>query len=765
MLAGQPPFQSSSQSEIYRRAKSVEYAWPDVGKSTNDIPPEAKDLVSRLLKVEAAERPGPDEVIGHSFFSMHGGNGLPAMMDSSQRYEVPQFLDGCASPRGDVMREDAKRLSLRHLAKHCGVGVLPGDSKPQPAVGADISLSLYMECFAEEQSGSSPIVPLPHDFVYASKFPSGVWPSLQESISEEPVPVAEKPVELDLAQDQPPIQGAKPRATERPRRALVQSHAATLRAAQVAGKADRPKQVVEDSKRNRERASSGDSANSSTRRRGLITDLPMRPNSATTVASSRLNEAEQRPRATRSRKLIVLDDENVETSLEKQTPKVLTNEGLIDKACEDPDARRRDLAAKSRAKIASTVEREISKAPKKERKASNPGTAQRKSSNPTQHNTLINPDEAIENVVNSKPDAILHHLSELHQMLDASLLKSRRNSISTHDLQAVDAKSKAFKTRPVVVKWVDYTNKFGIGYILANGSVGCVFKGDATIPPTCVMVSEAESHFKKRNFSAYAEKHQIVPRRGSPVEFVENSGLDGLKRVFVQPVRYQIKVSSAGVADRLGPGFDVYDFEKRKKLCLWDKFGKYMTQTLGKQEDPESQSDSQTEMSQQIGGHVAGPFVKFYQRLGNVGIWGFGDGSFQFNFPDHTKLVVSDDGSWLDFYHLPASAAQTLKAGGSLNPGALAERGVISYPTDVLLNGSFGGQNFREITCENELRRKVEFVKDVVAIWAREGGLGVMGANRGVKWNGVTEKGGKLVWVTVGAHGGDGRYEIPTPGV
>ena len=73
-----------------------------------------------------------------------------------------------------------------------------------------------------------------------------------------------------------------------------------------------------------------------------------------------------------------------------------------------------------------------------------------------------------------------------------------------------------------------------------------------------------------------------------------------------------------------------------------------------------------------------GMVVTFYQRLGDVGIWAFYDGSFQvclylisiiehrrmatntrqFNFPDHTKLILSADGSWCDFYHLPLEAAR-----------------------------------------------------------------------------------------------------------
>ena len=223
-------------------------------------------------------------------------------------------------------------------------------------------------------------------------------------------------------------------------------------------------------------------------------------------------------------------------------------------------------------------------------------------------------------------------------------------------------------------------------------------------------------------------------------------------------------MSDAGVVDKLAPGRDIYDYEKRRKLCLWDKFGKYMTQTLGKSEDMDVTSLEELDGSRSKRSNVAGPFVKFYQRLGNVGIWGFGDGSFQFNFPDHTKLVVSGDGKWLDFYHLPTQAAKALKSGRVLEAGALAARGVLSYPTNVMLSGFYAGHVFSELVSENELQGKTAFVQDVVGLWAREGGLGCMGRKKGMKWEGMLEEGGKLVWVTVGAKGGDTRYEMPAKG-
>ena len=96
------------------------------------------------------------------------------------------------------------------------------------------------------------------------------------------------------------------------------------------------------------------------------------------------------------------------------------------------------------------------------------------------------------------------------------------------------------------------------------------------------------------------------------------------------------------------------DLEKVKRVKLVDQFGKYMIGSLGRHGDEG--------LGDELPAHSSGQFIKFYQRLGNVGIWGFGDGAFQFNFPDHTKLVIApgrtrSSSPWIDFYHLSPSAA------------------------------------------------------------------------------------------------------------
>ncbi|KAK4693805.1 hypothetical protein P7C71_g3658, partial [Lecanoromycetidae sp. Uapishka_2] len=767
MISGQPPFQSASQNEIYRRARALEYDWPQKDRHLNDIPEEAKDLVAQLLKVDAEERPDPDQVVGHPFFSMHGGDALPLLMDESMTRQIPSFLDVKARPRGDVMRKGAERLHLKALARECGVGQFLGERDPLPAVGEDIDISLFGQCYEEEKSGNAPIVPMPKDMVYISKFLSA---SLQIQMSSQP-----PSTDPDLEQHEAlPVRTPTDKAVqylmpERPRRAPVQSHAATLRAAHAAGRTAqstaRPeREAISGTNIRSQRTQSTDSA-SVRSRRGLLNELPVRPVvNASNTAGLEAKTLARNPRATRLKQIHVLDDDQpqVPSSKSEVVHDLLSRDQRIAKAQGESDSERRDMSVRTRARIASNVQKEMLEPAQQPRRDSLEITAARAHKvpgSPKPGNALIGPDEVSECLPRTKPDDILRQLKRLHKELE-TCLEDISKGRGCADIEDLHIKNKGLKYRPVVVKWVDYTNKFGIGYILANGTVGCVFKSDETSLPSCVVVAGAENHLKNRKVSAYAEKHQIVPCTGASIQFIENCHEDGLKRVLVRPSTYQLAVND-DVPERLGPGLDVHDYEKRKKLCLWDKFGKYMTQTLGKDE-----GEAQTLFEEPASGkhrrnNVAGPFVKFYQRLGNVGIWGFGDGSFQFNFPDHTKLVISSSGDWLDFYHLPIPAAQALKCGASLEAGALAERSVLSYPATVMLCGTYKDHDFKKLVEENELTAKMAFASLVVGVWSKEGGLGCMGCKKGVKWDGMMEKGGKLVWVTVGAKGGDERYETP----
>ena len=101
MLAGYPPFQSSTQEEIYKKVKNLSYAWPKDKETGNYIPNEAKSLVSVCLSLDENERPEPDEIVDHPFFNMYPGC-IPRQLESECRHSRPAWIKH-QDPRGDRM--------------------------------------------------------------------------------------------------------------------------------------------------------------------------------------------------------------------------------------------------------------------------------------------------------------------------------------------------------------------------------------------------------------------------------------------------------------------------------------------------------------------------------------------------------------------------------------------------------------------------------------------------------------------------------------
>ncbi|KAK9425076.1 putative Kinase-like domain-containing protein [Seiridium unicorne] len=399
--------------------------------------------------------------------------------------------------------------------------------------------------------------------------------------------------------------------------------------------------------------------------------------------------------------------------------------------------------------------------------------------------TLFSPAEPQHSVPDTKPDVVLDRLRRLQAELERAL---------NARTMAIVSKATA-KTPPaphIVVKWVDYSNKFGLGYILNDGSVGCVLKslpGKARggkivkLPPSCIVVRDAENHCQRRHDPGYPDRHQMVPM-SQPIQFFENNGEAGLSTVHVHPTQFKIGMNPDGTPGKVPVGKDIYDYRKREHLILWKKFANYMMAYGRDQEAPTDDT-----------GHIQIPpssntalapcdVVTFYQRIGDVGCWVFADGHLQFNFPDHTKIVLDSTGTWCHFWHLPQEAAVKLAQTGELDETALDERAVLSYPLQTLLNfatkpairptrNAQSSQTRKRpeispmlqgIPAANDFRRKVDFIKNVIKEWVTNDGMGNsnMSRDKRMMWTGYRETviagPSKHVWVTIGARWGDERF-------
>ncbi|TDZ23865.1 Serine/threonine-protein kinase plo1 [Colletotrichum orbiculare MAFF 240422] len=403
--------------------------------------------------------------------------------------------------------------------------------------------------------------------------------------------------------------------------------------------------------------------------------------------------------------------------------------------------------------------------------------------------SLFSPMESPEPVSGSKPDVVLERLRRLQAELERALNARTMAIISSKDVTPPHPN--------VVVKWVDYTNKFGLGYILNDGGVGCILREipttdnnkTLTLPSACMLVRDAERHIERRHDESYSERHQPLPP-GQDIHFYENNGESGLSRVSVSSSKFRVPVYEDGTPGKLNPGKDVYEHRKRERVILWKKFANYMI-AYGRDEAVPSEETTTRSTEFSVNNAQPSDLVTFYQRFGDVGCWVFGDGHIQFNFPDHTKIVLNAAGTWCHFWHLPTEAAENLATTGSLGAAALDERAMLSYPLQTLLNFQSKPSASRStrtttttrrrpdipaelqgIPASNDFRRKIEFIKNAVKEWVSNDGLGnsAMSRESRLRWGGHRETvmGNtpiKGVWVTVGARWGDTRlsaYIDPT---
>jgi hypothetical protein len=187
----------------------------------------------------------------------------------------------------------------------------------------------------------------------------------------------------------------------------------------------------------------------------------------------------------------------------------------------------------------------------------------------------------------------------------------------------------------IVVKWVDYTNKFGLGYILNDGSVGCILRDipttegnkTAMLPPAGVFIRGAERHILRRQDDSYADRSQPVPMTES-IKFFENNGEAGLGEVRISPEQFRVSVNEDGTAGKMNPGKDIYQHRKRERIILWKKFANYMIAYGRDEAVPTEETEASAAMSPGQKGTMA-ELVTFYQRFGDVGCWVYCDGHLQ----------------------------------------------------------------------------------------------------------------------------------------
>ena len=751
MLCCRPPFQANSSSEIYQKAKAVDYEWPSPETTRNHIPEEAKDLVTALLKPNPEDRIGVDEVVGHPFFSMHGGDCIPLVLDPKCKEKKPTWLRS-EEPRGDVMREGTKRLKLRDLAKTCGVGHLDGITSPFKVVGGDVDISMYKACVAEEVNENGPVVPVPIDTVYIGKTTHQDRISISDSAIP-PVP------QLPIIQPNPAARMKDASEDINPERSgpsisqriSIPSHASTLRAPHLNSTASRAhgrtaKHTLGVDKSLKQSGPSVIELESLQGSRGLMNERPVRK-SRTLPRNTAIVTRSQKSGLTKEEAIPIFEDDA------KRSPR-MTRDEIIDQLCPNPDERRRELASRGKARIATNLQNELnalSSGSTSSRGLARSASIRSKKILPPLGRVFSLQDD-IDQLPGSTGSEVLDGILNLRQEIDSALTNAA-SGIVKPDRRGVKTEPSTKDVPPLVTKWVDYTNKFGAGYILIDGTIGCIIKAsEAYGNPQCtVVVAGTDRHYRNKNDRSTTGTSQIIPQDGYPVEISDISDTGGIVRVVIPPERFRTKKSLKKGEHGWSLTNDPSENEKRRRLSIWRAFANYMTQNM----PPDNSSETKVQKSKD---HIPGPFVRMYQRLGNVGVWAFSDGAFQFNFPDHTKLLLAGDGKWAEFYYLPAAAIGRIEAGEAFED-TLDQRDKVCHPLLFMLMACYKDVvGLSAIVKGNQLVKKVEFVRDVLNVWDRGGGLGCLEKEPELRWTGLSVR-RSLAWVSVGKSGGDIYYK------
>ncbi len=816
MLIGTPPFASKSQTEIYEKLKQLQYEWKE--DCQYFVPNQAKDLVTLCLNLVPDERPGMDDLVEHEFFKM---GAIAEELDRSCLRSRPPWLQN-ADPRGDKVAA-GYGVDYAATCQASGVGkTFTGQLRP--SVGGNVNISAMVEVNLENAKGCAPVIPMPEGVIYKefavakedwnairkrpltiSKVRSrkeqasttdtldiiSLSRALPETISSRTVPTS---IVLTSAtsssqpiQQRAPVQSfaAQQRQQALPSRAvshrLVSSQPAR-QGASAGGERAQPAQGSQRKQSSREIVDTNTQtvSHSSQTSRGFLRKQPVRAVSRVTRSTSTRDTTrdalEKVPeKTTVSDRREILTRESAEegepalsrparsTTTSRTESRTRVQRRHLSRAIKaDQDASARPSSSSSGEESASMPLQTIYANDRQPKSALTVSmTSEAETSKPicTLPNSgakamVIAPTDISKAVPGSSPENVLSSLQGMYGDL------APKTAYQTYFSSPHPRSSSNPHT--VVEKWVDYTDRYGIGYILSDGTAGLALRSsieDAT-SGSCVVIRSAREHYSRR---IREEDVQIVPQgpQALPVEFYESFGDDGIRKMQVSARNFRYDQSGSGrwvdgkevVAQLSKQAKEEFAAERVRLVGLLDKFGKYMTNLNASDADEELHAKAVS-------------FIRFYQRLGNVGIWGFGDGSFQFNFPDHTKLLVyrssKNDGQrlMLDLYYLQPEDATYLVKYGSMTERSMERRDSITAPVSEI----FGSEDAKRVNIikSNQVLEKLTWIRGVVRVWVNEGGLGKTG-KESLAWAGLqdkaTERGKKtrMVWVTVGRDGGDGE--------
>ncbi|KAF2798632.1 kinase-like protein [Melanomma pulvis-pyrius CBS 109.77] len=701
LAVGRAPFHASKPDQVLLRVAKGEYAWPDLGKHQNDIPDDLRKLVSQIL-VDEDLRPSLDSIVSHDFFKL---GYLPDILSESVLTSIPKWAVKPPSPM------TIKRGYTEAWYKQCkasGVGEYDL-GKFFSVVGDFPSSSIYQECEREAESGKMPVVPMPQGAIYVpfvcktGKGNTGGLENIKErEVSDVSSPLIEASVstKYNITNAVEPVL-SKQGGIERHDRNTIVFSRTRVPAFSHAGSTEAARRP----------------AVSNLKRNAKDTSVAVaKPEAGKSIAQLKPTTTEQLP--------IRLSRTPLVRATSRTSSHDIREKAGVTKAV--PSTR---STSRTTTQALSTRAATIGhNAPQPTRPGFKSAPPPLPSANgiPTRSRDLIASNKAHRSLY-IDPSTILTQAEALRNNIITALASGYKSSSTFCDSRPIT------DHLPFVCKWIDYSRKHGIGYVLAAGSVGMIANHTDDMPIMHTVVEHGSKYFKT-TYDGFAVK-------AVPFTFLMQAGDGSLEEVTMT------------------------DAVRKQYTTLWAKFARYMCKQLNKQTTGPSKEETEQPTT----------IVRFYQRVGNVSIWGFSDGCFQFNFPDHTKIVLSADGTHASFTVLPLSAIKHINTDPTDLPFDLIEgREVVSGTVDQLLYGAQPTVNLTSkstsssseidvlaLTAANALPDKLRFIIKVIGYWISGGGLGCKPAGtKWLVWEGTTLNdagGSKLDWVTVGRFGGDKR--------
>lgn len=653
LAVGKAPFHASTKEEIYKKLRSGTYTWPELSATTNQSS-DLRELVSSLL-VPEEQRPLPDQIVSHSFFRIAY---VPSCIPDSARTRAPEW-PAVAVPSTDIVRRGYSDTWYA-LCKESGVGELaPGNCFPLNK-GRRIR-SVVHDIAREEQLGRTPTMPIPKDVVYTSSVNDfDGKPTVLQSLLQSSVRGLKEIAHNEVATSRPRLHTEKatkdtdvmppPRVPTRTAGAgSIRKAARTI--SEEAAKLSETVKIASD-------ASSGPSS-SAKLKVGRTRPVPVASNSApaiqtalretnksSTTSSTSYQTAKSCPDPDEKEQPVGTTKRSADASLARRPrgtthlakeqaispmgtlsaqpvadPEVRTARGRTKPSHGDPAPLSTldelkvalPLPSRNRKKAATPEIIEIHSDPETSSgrddisstgtlRLSGPPNIKHRLPQPQRRHT---PEEVSPSLSGTDPSTVLANLAVFRDNLASALSKSSlaaKTASCTHHHLSTDS-------LPFVSRWVDYSRKHGVGYVLSDGTVGCIINATSkpnspATPVTHVLVRNGQRWLSKIGKDrAFSGIEQV------PLEIFEDHGQAGVKR----------KVYKGLGSVKEGPL--AVEAERRRVLSvLWVKFGRYMCQSL---------DDSGKREEETRSGEGEGNFVRFYQRIGNVGVWGFVDGCLQ----------------------------------------------------------------------------------------------------------------------------------------